>query len=60
MNSQNFTESTLVLDSLFEGGNLRCAFKEKKEPNTYVLFMQNDTNTYGYNQWFYFSVRNAK
>jgi hypothetical protein len=22
--------------------------------------MQNDTNTYGYNQWFYFSIRNAK
>lgn len=22
--------------------------------------MQNDTNTYGYNQWFYFSIKNAK
>jgi len=22
--------------------------------------MQNDTNTYGYNQWFYFSIRGAK
>lgn len=22
--------------------------------------MQNDTNTYGYNQWFYFSMRNIK
>ncbi len=22
--------------------------------------MQNDTNTYGYNQWFYFSIRYAK
>jgi Rad3-related DNA helicase len=22
--------------------------------------MQNDSNTYGYNQWFYFSLRNAK
>lgn len=22
--------------------------------------MQNDTNTYGYNQWFYFSVKNLK
>jgi Rad3-related DNA helicase len=28
--------------------------------NEYVLFMQNDSNTYGYNQWFYFSLRNAK
>jgi len=22
--------------------------------------MQNDTNTYGYNQWFYFAVREAQ
>lgn len=22
--------------------------------------MQNDTNTYGYNQWFYFAVRGAQ
>jgi hypothetical protein len=22
--------------------------------------MQNDTNTYGYNQWFYFSIKNAQ
>ena len=22
--------------------------------------MQNDTNTYGYNQWFYFSIRGTK
>ena len=22
--------------------------------------MQNDTNTYGYNQWFYFSLRGVK
>lgn len=36
------------------------ALKCKKEQNTYILFMQNDTNTYGYNQWFYFSVRNMK
>ena len=22
--------------------------------------MQNDTNTYGYNQWFYFAIRGAQ
>jgi len=22
--------------------------------------MQNDTNTYGFNQWFYFSIKNVK
>jgi len=24
------------------------------------LFIENDTNTLGYNQWFYFSVRNMR
>ena len=37
-----------------------CAFKSRREQNSYTLFMQNDTNTNGYNQWFYFSLRNAK
>ena len=46
----------LLIDSKLEGGNLLCAFKHRKQLNTYTLFMQNDTNTYGYNQWFYFSV----
>lgn len=49
----------LLIDSKLEGGNLLCAFKHRKQLNTYTLFMQNDTNTYGYNQWFYFSVENA-
>jgi hypothetical protein len=22
--------------------------------------MQNDTNTYGYNQWFYFAIKNTR
>ena len=43
-----------------EGGNLLCSFKSLAEKDTYILFMQNDTNTYGYNQWFYFSIKNAK
>jgi hypothetical protein len=36
------------------------AFKNKVMPNSYVLFLQNDTNSYGYTQWFYFSLRFAK
>ncbi len=24
------------------------------------MMMQSDTNTYGYSQWFYFSIKNAK
>ena len=36
------------------------AFKYLNSPQTYMLFMQNDTNTRGYNQWFYFSITNAE
>lgn len=36
------------------------AFKNLQQESTYDLFMQTDTNTNGYNRWFYFSVKNAK
>lgn len=36
-----------------------CAYK-KIDQQEYDLFIQNDTNTMGYNQWFYFSLKNAK
>ena len=29
-------------------------------PNHYILFLQNDTNSNGYNKWFYFAVKNKK
>ena len=29
-------------------------------PNHYVLFLSNDTNSNGYNKWFYFAVKNKK
>lgn len=51
---------SLLLESRFEGGNLLCAFRNLQQMNTYTLFMQNDTNSYGYNQWFYYSIRNAQ
>ena len=60
MEDSSINDTCLLFDSHFEGGNLLCAFKSKKQLNTYTLFMQNDTNTYGYNQWFYFSIRNMK
>ena len=47
----------LVFDSKFECGNLACAFQSVANSCHYDLFMQNDTNTRGYNQWFYFSIR---
>jgi hypothetical protein len=48
----------LIFDSRFECGNLHCAFR-RRGTNEYHLFISNDTNTLGYNQWFYFSIRNA-
>lgn len=53
-------EAILQFDSKFESGNLLCAFKHKKDPYTYTLFIHNDTNTNGYNHWFYFSIKNAQ
>lgn len=52
------SDSTLEFDSRFEGGNLMYAFQNKEMKNNYTLFLQNDTNSNGYNQWFYFSIKN--
>ena len=46
---------TMEFDSLFESGNLEGAIRVRDDE--YHLLMQTDTNTYGYNQWFYFRVR---
>jgi hypothetical protein len=43
-----------------ECGNLSLALKDKRIKNSYIFFMQNDTNTNGYTRWFYFSIKNAK
>lgn len=48
---------SLIFDSRFECGNLHCAYKNAKYQE-YILFIDNDTNSLGYNQWFYFSIRN--
>ena len=56
-NNQTFAEpGDPIFDSNFESGNLFTAFKVGK--NTFDLVMQNDTNSKGNNQWFYFSVEN--
>ncbi|CAD8066241.1 unnamed protein product [Paramecium sonneborni] len=47
----------LKFDSNFESGNLFTSYKVG--PNEYDLMMQNDTNTKGNTQWFYFSVENT-
>ena len=51
-------DDTLIFESRFESGNLLCAFKTEK--NSYQLYLQNDTNTTGYIQWFFFRVSNTK
>lgn len=48
----------LVFDSKFESGNLYAVFS--RQENVYDLVMQNDINTKGYTQWFFFSVTNTR
>ena len=50
----------LQFESRFESGNLSLAFRSLVDPHAYVLLLDNDTNTVGYNKWFYFTVSNAK
>jgi cytosolic carboxypeptidase protein 2/3 len=47
----------IEFNSNFESGNLFKAFQ--REYNEYDLILQNDINTRGNNQWFFFSVRNV-
>ena len=56
---KNKNDNTLIFESRFESGNLLCAFKTEDE-NSYQLYLQNDTNTTGYIQWFFFRVSNTK
>ena len=52
-------DETLIFESRFESGNLLCAFKTDEE-NNYQLYLENDTNTTGYIQWFFYRVSNIK
>lgn len=50
-------DDILNFNSAFESGNLFCALKSPLEAIlTYELYMQNDINTKGSTQWFYFSI----
>ena len=55
---KNKYDKTLIFESRFECGNLLAAFKTEEEFN-YQLYLQNDTNTTGYIQWFFFRVSNT-
>ena len=56
---KNKNDNTLIFESRFESGNLLAAFRTEDE-NSYQLYLQNDTNTTGYIQWFFFRVSNTK
>ena len=56
---KNKNDNTLIFESRFESGNLLCAFRTEDE-NSYQLYLQNDTNTTGYIQWFFFILSNTK
>lgn len=49
---------TVEFDSNFESGNLYHAYQVA--PDHYELVLQNDINTRGNNQWFFFRVRNVQ
>ncbi len=53
----NPLDRTLIFESRFEGGNLFMAYQQSVI--NYDLLLQNDVNTDGYNQWFYFRVSNT-
>jgi len=50
-------EQTLVFESRFESGNLSMAIKVSD--HEYNLVLQNDVNSMGHTQWFYFKVGNT-
>ena len=56
---KNKNDNTLIFESRFESGNLLCAFRTE-DGNSYQLYLQNDTNTTGYIQWFFFRVSNTR
>lgn len=49
---------TLVFNSKFESGNLKKAIK--MSDYEYKLLLNSDTNTYGQNHWYYFTVFNPR
>ena len=51
------SDKTLLFESRFESGNLNHALKISD--NEYNLSMQNDINSAGNTQWFYFRVQNT-
>lgn len=51
-------DPTLIFESRFESGNLLVAMQVSH--NEYDLVLQNDVNTNGHTQWYFFRVSNTK
>lgn len=51
-------DPTLIFESRFESGNLMVAIQLSL--NEYDLVLQNDVNTNGHTQWYFFRVSNTK
>lgn len=52
---EQIKHDTLLFDSIFESGNLALAIKVSEKE--YDCLLQNDINTNGHTQWFYFKVK---
>jgi hypothetical protein len=50
-------DKTLIFESRFESGNLYSVMKV--DDSEYHLCLQNDVNTVGHTQWFFFRVSNT-
>ena len=68
-NIDNSKNNLVSFESNFESGNLQLAYymnplrdytEENNDIDYYQLFLQNDTNTLGYSQWFFFRITNGK
>ncbi|KAL4428971.1 hypothetical protein ABPG74_011167 [Tetrahymena malaccensis] len=57
-NANPSEQQKIQFSSSFESGNLFCAYKVNE--TEFDLILQNDINTKGNTQWFFFSVTNAK
>lgn len=57
-NPRTEKDTTLVFESRFESGNLQLAHKQSNAE--YDLILQNDVNSKGHTQWFYFRVGNTR
>lgn len=47
-----------TFNSCFESGNLAQVYCDSRIENEYYLLLEKDVNSHGYNNWFFFRVKN--